>query len=362
MSSPWTKRVTRTLASSTTLALVLFGTALTGSARAANVSCGQVLTTSTVLDGDVGPCASDGVIMGADNITLNLNGHRIYGVPSQGEGVGIRIEGRHGVQVHSGRATDFDAGIAILGGSNNVVRKITARNNKGSFRTDFGDGIAVSSSTDNVIQNNNVIHNGPYDGIGLFGNSRRNEIRGNVVKDNNIEFSQFVNQDDGIRLEPGTQNNVVVENKVTGSGLDGIAVFFRSPDNIIRGNVSNGNGFHDKAHRKGDGIRLFLQADDSLVRANQVFRNAANGIRVDSQSNRIFDNRTGGNASAPNPAPAYDLHDTNTDPPCDANVWLNNTFNTAFPQCTTTGGGSQADRSSVRTAQPASEPPLERLR
>jgi len=353
-------RLSRTLASSAALALVLLGTVLTGSVRAAHVSCGQVLTANTVLDSDVGPCASDGVVMGADGITLNLNGHRIFGVPSQGEGVGIRIEGRQGVQVHGGRATDFDAGVAIIGGSGNVVRQMTVRNNKGSPRTDFGDGIAVSGSTNNVIQNNEVVHNGPYDGIGLFGSSRRNEIRGNRVRDNDIEFNPSVNQDDGIRLEPGTQNNLIVDNRVTGSGLDGIAVFFGSSDNVLRGNLSNGNGFHDKAHRKGDGIRLFLQADRTLVRANEVFRNAANGIRVDSRSNRILDNLTGGNASAPNPTPSYDLHDTNTDPPCDANVWLRNTFRTAFPPCTT-GGGAEAARSSAGAAS-TSETPFERLR
>ncbi len=101
--------------------LVLVGGTL-NPVQAATVSCGQVLTSNSVLDSDVGPCSNDDVVIGADNITLNLNG-RIFGLPCSGDGVGVRIPGRQGVQVHGGRVTDFDAGIAILGGSENVVRQ-----------------------------------------------------------------------------------------------------------------------------------------------------------------------------------------------------------------------------------------------
>ncbi|MBW3548592.1 MAG: DUF1565 domain-containing protein [Actinobacteria bacterium] len=52
--------------------------------------------------------------------------------------------------------------------------------------------------------------------------------------------------------------NKVLNNVVTGSALDGIAVFSRSStDNEIRNNTVEGNGFHGARHRKGDGIRVF---------------------------------------------------------------------------------------------------------
>lgn len=318
--------------------LLLLTTLLVAPASAGHVVCGQVLTQSTVLDSDVGPCPEDGLVIGADGITLDLNGHRVFGlptpedVPSLSQGVGIRLQDRTSVQVKNGTVTDFSAGVAILGGSGNKVSGITARDNIGSLAAGFGDGIAIDSSDDNLIVGNRAIKNGPFDGIGVFGSSSGNTLNQNVVTDNNFARSATTNDNDGIRLEPGTSNNTVVNNEVKRNGLDGIAVFASSTDNTIGNNVVEDNGFHDKTHRKGDGIRVFLTGNNNLVEDNRVFGNAANGIRVDSQLNEILNNKTGGNSVAPGDDPAFDLHDSNRN--CDQNVWSGNTFDTAFPECT----------------------------
>lgn len=351
--------------------IVLMGAATVatgGVASAAHVTCGSVIIQSTTLDSDVGPCAAGGITVAADNVTLDLNGFRVFGVPAlPGDGVGVAVAGRTGVLVTNGTITDFDAGVAIIGGSANTVSGITARDNISTLAAgDFGDGIAISDSSHNLIIGNIADHNGPFDGIGVFGaTSTGNLIEDNLVVDNNIASSPTTNQDDGIRLEPGTNGNTVRNNVVRGSGLDGIAVFANSVNNVVEGNDVDGNGFHDKTHRKGDGVRTFLGANDTLVQTNSVFDNAASGIRVDSQSNDILNNQTGGNDAAadvtvnggdlvvvegsvravlvvngettevdPGPAPAYDLFDTNPGNTCDANVWSGNTFGTAFPDCT----------------------------
>lgn len=319
--------------------LVVAALAPAGTASAGHVECGQVITSDTTLDSDVGPCATDGIVIGADSITLDLNGHELFGTPIDGQqAVGVRLQGRRDVTVTSsvsgGTIRDFDAGVAITAQSTgNRVTKIIARDNVGSSLTDFGDGIAISNSTNNVIRDNLVDHNGPFDGVGVFGTSSGNKIFKNEVVNNNIPSSATTNQDDGIRLEPDTFDNVVENNTVRNNGLDGIAVFFNSEGNVIRSNDVRNNGHHDKSHRKGDGIRLFLDGDSTEIVENKVFDNAASGIRVDSMFNEIRDNETGSNASASTPDnPAYDLYDTNED--CDDNVWSNNTFDTAFPDCT----------------------------
>lgn len=114
-------------------------------------------------------------------------------------------------------------------------------------------------------------------------------------------------------------------------------MFARSTDNLVSGNIVSSNGFHKASNRRGDGIRVFRYADRNTVKDNQVFENAANGIRVDSQNNMIISNRTRDNATGvrPGDAAAFDLYDTNTAPACDANVWSHNTYETAFPKCTT---------------------------
>jgi hypothetical protein len=41
------------------------------------VSCGDVITADTTLDSNLVDCPSNGIVIGADDITLDLNGHRI---------------------------------------------------------------------------------------------------------------------------------------------------------------------------------------------------------------------------------------------------------------------------------------------
>ncbi len=127
--------------------------------------------------------------------------------------------------------------------------------NVGPGSTDFGDGIAVSASADKLVRNNVVRGNGAFSGIGVFAPaSMRNVIDRNVVEDNNVQTNANVNQDDGIRLEPFTSENVVTNNRVHGNGLDGIALFRGSTDNQLQRNDVRRNGFHGKRHRQGDGM------------------------------------------------------------------------------------------------------------
>lgn len=331
--------------------VLLIGTLLTGTVAADPLSCGQVVTRSTVLDRNIGPCPNGGIVIGADNITLDLGGHTVSGTSQPGDGVGILMEGRTGVQVRNGTVTEFDAGVAILGGSNNTVTRLRALRNVGSGETDFGDGIAVDSSPGNLISRNLVQGNGPFSGVGIFGSaSIANRVDANAVQGNNVRLPDAPNQDDGIRLEPGTSRSTVTSNLVEGNGLDGIALFFRSTDNVVRRNVVRGNGFVDIDQRPGSGIILFNQADRNLVEQNVVRDNAANGIvlrgtvtfgtRVipGAMNNRILRNSTGGNgaiAAGEPENPFFDLRDDNFDPPCDANVWSGNTYRTFNQPCVT---------------------------
>ena len=67
---------------------------------AATIHCGSVITTSTTLNADVGPCPTNGLIIAASNITLNLGGHSVIGTFTQQganpptnivDGVGIHL-------------------------------------------------------------------------------------------------------------------------------------------------------------------------------------------------------------------------------------------------------------------------------
>ncbi len=312
-------------------AVLMSPLAMVGRASAVVFTCGSVITTSTVLTNDVGPCSSDGLIIGADNITLDLGGHTVFGVPNHpGNGVGIHSVNHSGVTVQRGTVKQFDAGVAFEGGSGNTVQQLIVTQNVGSSTTDFGDGIALAGSNNNTIRSNVVTFNGPFDGVGLFNGSSDNSILSNSITDNN--FTRAVGphgmtaEDDGVRMEPGSARNLVQSNDVQRNGLDGIAAFFRAPDNRIIGNNVNANGFHDpNINRLGDGIHVFVQADRTLVQNNNSTNNAREGITIESMNNQILTNRATGN-------PRLDLHDTN--PNCDANAWHGNVGVLVVPACT----------------------------
>ncbi|MCA1683769.1 MAG: right-handed parallel beta-helix repeat-containing protein, partial [Actinobacteria bacterium] len=158
--------------------------------------CGKTISKSTTLQSDIGPCYGDGVVIGANKVTLDLNGKRIYGFadPSDGNAAGVRLTKRSGVTVKGGTVSGFDAGVVVSGGgSSNTLTGLTVKDNIGPDRigTTFGDGIFIEDSGANKVVGNTISHNGIYDGIGIFGA----KADGNTVENNTVE--QTVGPSDG---------------------------------------------------------------------------------------------------------------------------------------------------------------------
>ncbi len=301
------------------LSLGLVG--LASPAGAVHVTCGQTILVTTVLDANVGPCAT-GLTIGASNITLDLNGFTISGNPGAGEDAGITLDGRTGVTVKNGTVTLFDAGVAVLGGSANTVVSMKVVDNRGSG-ANFGDGIALFSSDRNRVLNNEVRNNGPYDGIGMI-TANFNVIDGNRVTDNNQSASNTA----GIRIENAgrvaSNDNVITNNQVTNSGIYGIEVFAGGSRNQIRSNQVLFNAL--------DGITVFAGGNDNVIEGNNVRGNRGQGIFVRAAAgsfpapagNQILRNVSFGNTSS-------DLRDGQ--PTCGTNQWHGNLGGTGTPPC-----------------------------
>src|SRR5688572_5404212 len=75
---------------------------------ASHVTCGSVITADTKLDSDIGPCVGDALIVGADDVTLDLGGYTVTGT---GSGAGVRVAQRTGVEVTNGTIQGFHTGI-----------------------------------------------------------------------------------------------------------------------------------------------------------------------------------------------------------------------------------------------------------
>ena len=95
-----------------------------GQASAAKVSCGDVITTNTRLRADLN-CTGDGLIIGADGITLNLRRHTITG-DGDPDDVGVSNEAGHDdVTVRKGAIENFGVGVSVEGARRNLISRMT---------------------------------------------------------------------------------------------------------------------------------------------------------------------------------------------------------------------------------------------
>ncbi|HVM15715.1 MAG TPA: carboxypeptidase regulatory-like domain-containing protein [Egibacteraceae bacterium] len=345
-------------------------------AAAPTTGCGAVITSDFTLTENIGPCADGGLFVQAsgteaDPLVIDLGGHTISGVPgTPGNGAGILIDGQDHIVVRNGTIRDFDAGVAIDGGDHNHLEDLVIMNNIGSNTTDWGEGVAFGNPVANRASNYNTIcnsiirNNGPYAGIGVYGTGTTGNVigdpacgpgslpgvneageGGNLIADNRAVPSTI-----GVRLEPLTNSTTVENNVVENNTLDGISIFSRSTDNVVRGNISRNNGSHTAAFRFGSGIIAFAGSQRNLIEDNTVTGNAGNGIFLQgiagtqphgSINNQVLNNTVVNNSTRQDERPTalmYDLHDANVNPPCDNNVWLGNIYGTFNHPCVTAGG------------------------
>ena len=140
-------------------------------AQTAPLSCGDTLTVDTTLDRDLTGCRSNGLLIGADNITLDLNGHTVSG---DGEpfkacperefcDVGVLNNGHDGVTVRNGSVGQFESGVLVGRARENRVLDISSSKN-----TFFG--FVVFRSAQILVRGSsgsrNIAPDG--DGMGLF--------------------------------------------------------------------------------------------------------------------------------------------------------------------------------------------------
>jgi parallel beta-helix repeat protein len=235
---------------------------------AAHVTCGSVITTDTTLDGDIGPCPGDALIIGADNVTLDLGG---YAVAGAGSGAGVRIAQRTGVEVTNGTIQGFNTGLVLDESDGNHVWDLTVRDN-------VRQGITVAGSDNNVIEKNDILDNGG-DAI------RLGLSAGNVISKNVAIGNVF-----GIGVADFSSGNLVEKNQVTDSVAFGIAVFSASPNNRLVKNSVSGT-------LAGDGIIVSADSSGTLVDKNVANANASDGIDVANPTTTVARNTANNNGN-----------------------------------------------------------------
>jgi len=106
-----------------------------------------MIMADTRLDYDLA-CRGNGLIVGADGIKIDLNGHTIAG---PGSGVGISVSNRAGVVISGGTVTDFLAGVQLVNSTDIAIRRNRLTGNQ--------DAIFLIGSSGNIIKENTAWQN-----------------------------------------------------------------------------------------------------------------------------------------------------------------------------------------------------------
>ena len=273
-------------------------------------NCGDTITTDTTLHKDLVNCPNIGIIIGADDVTLDLNYHTIDGDAAPCTGchprteftdIGVLNDGHDGVTVVHGSMRQFDAGAVVGEARHNRVLGISSSRNRfigivvfdsarsvfrgssgsGSLDRHEAAGLLLLSSRHVRILHNSFRHSA-HNGI-VTADSNNNLIKGNVFSGNDdegilmeggernrIKRNRFVRNGGGITLGPGSRN-VITRNHVS-RVRDGIRIE-KGRGNLVAHNVV--------AHAHRAGIRLGITNPVFGGAHNIVRGNLVKGSRVD---------------------------------------------------------------------------------
>jgi hypothetical protein len=311
--------VTIAAATAATLALAAPGV---GAHRTTKVSCGQVVTASIRLANDLTGCPDNGLVVGADDITIDLGGHTVEGdgapiagcPPNAACDVGVdNTSGHRGVTIRHGVVRNFDVGVSVIHGDDARLRRLTAAHNRvvgvqliGVARARVLDSTAIANGLDTDgsgifavdVQDSRFARNAASDngdaGLHLV-NSRHDAIVGNAVARQNLAIVIDHSDDNDIRRNRSERdgNGLVVVGDRNHVARNIVTDTVRCPDGGCGQGISFEGGTGNTIERNTiertleAGIRIAAfepdtpPAVDNVVRANTVRHSATDGILID---------------------------------------------------------------------------------
>jgi large repetitive protein len=245
-------------------------TAATGSAAQARaLHCGDVITANTKLTSDLVNCPDTGIVIGADNITLDLNGHIIDGdgippascPPATLCDVGVdNSTGHSHVTITGGTIRQFDLGVGVAGGS-------------GAAAADHIHHLAIAHTTSvaivaidttRTVIDHNAIRDPGTSAVVVLGSAQA-RVASNMGT-GATGYAMFL---------PDDSNSRIVHNRLTAS-KHGFAI--GGSHNLVRSNVVTNSG---------GSIDIFDGATATRVEFNRLSR-VGDGIPVAAASSTLI--------------------------------------------------------------------------
>ena len=228
--------------------------------QGSELTCGATVTADVVLEADLIGCPGKGLVIGADGVTIDLNGHTIGGsATSMAAGdEGVSANRFDGVTVRNGTIRDFFYGVELISSSDNRIEDITFSDNAASV-----EFVAVHDS----VVRANTSTSATFWGVARLSNSNRN-----VLSNNSSDNSRY-----GIVVANGEANQVTGNNLDGGTrGYDrGVLVESASTDTLISTNTIRGFAW---------GVRLEGASTDTTIVDNTAHENTVDGIRIDADA------------------------------------------------------------------------------
>jgi parallel beta-helix repeat protein len=304
-----TFRVHATRATFVSLAVVLafavVALASLGGAEAAGPQpkCGETITADTILDSDLVDCPNHGIVIGADDITLDLNGHLIDGDGTTTAGcdpeteycdIGVLNRGHDGVTVEDGSVREFLNGVWGERGSHNRLRDLS------SFENAW-EGIVMFRSARSRVERISASRNGlttDRPGIALV-QSDNNRITHSTLSDNgdlalfmadsdenHISHNEARGNPEGGMIIEGDRNEIVANRLIRNGG--GVLITIVTKGERAVGNEVRRNEVRDP---RASGIAVDRKPKRTVISRNHVVGAGRSGINVGSRSTKFTKNR-----------------------------------------------------------------------
>ncbi len=299
-------------------------------------TCGITLYQNTKLDNDV-QCNDTAFFMGADDITLDCDGHTLTGNATGSNvfvtGFGVLSENRVNITIKNCIIQNFTNGIKFYSTNKSFLLNNTALENAHGFGLVFSSGNNLTSNTakDNdgsgfvlVISNNNVLtKNNAQDnevGFTIAHTSNNNILKNNratnnadgfwvQISSNNTFSSNKANENShGFFLADSSSNNTLNSNIAKRNSMHGFLIA-RSNENTLINNIANNNNFagiyltnsslnkllNNKLNNNNNSLGVYLQNSPSNILDSNTALNNNIGIVILSSNNSNLTNNIADN-------------------------------------------------------------------
>jgi nitrous oxidase accessory protein NosD len=192
------------------------------------------------------------IVIAADNVSLNLNGHALVG-PGNKQGIGIDIAGVNSISVHNGTIAGFGTGVRVANAHDVRLEDLQIRGEDGGGPPPGEVGVLVLNSRGVVLKDSTISRTF----LGFFvrgGGSAGNRIAGNtLIGGQNGQIGICYNPDGSASLA-GPEGDLVYNNLVSRFNI-GIQTSAQTLGNIFREN----------------NIAFFQQAIQEVTAGSNVF-------------------------------------------------------------------------------------------